>query len=175
MAGADFSSAVTLAAATRMAKMPALDQLILLIEQNCWQDAALSAGNIFFCFTLIPMLDWAHRRQLQGMGLRRFQRSNLKRGIVEILLFLIMLEQADAKRDAKVGHGDNYRPMLLADVGEEGVTVRHHDRFERLSDRSCCAHDLGLARRQSSTNLFCKSVTRQSSQIRSLPCERATS
>ena len=39
-----------------MAKMPALDQLMLLIEQNWWQDAALSAGNIFFCFTLIPML-----------------------------------------------------------------------------------------------------------------------
>jgi hypothetical protein len=39
-----------------MAKMPTLDQLILLIEQNWWQDAALSAGNIFFCFTLIPML-----------------------------------------------------------------------------------------------------------------------
>jgi hypothetical protein len=39
-----------------MAKMPALDQLIFLMEQNCWQDAALSAGNIFFCFTLIPML-----------------------------------------------------------------------------------------------------------------------
>jgi hypothetical protein len=54
-AGLDFTSAVTLAAATRMAKMPALDQLLLLIEQNYWQDAALSAGNIFFCFTLIPM------------------------------------------------------------------------------------------------------------------------
>jgi hypothetical protein len=36
--------------------MPALDELLLLIEQNCWQDAALSVGNIFFCFTLIPML-----------------------------------------------------------------------------------------------------------------------
>jgi hypothetical protein len=36
--------------------MPAFDQLLLLIEQNCWQDVALSAGNIFFCFTLIPML-----------------------------------------------------------------------------------------------------------------------
>jgi len=36
--------------------MLALDQLLLLIEQNCWQDAALSAGNIFFCLTLIPML-----------------------------------------------------------------------------------------------------------------------
>jgi hypothetical protein len=48
--------AADLAAATGMAKMPALDQLLLLIEQNCWQDAALAAGNIFFCFTLIPML-----------------------------------------------------------------------------------------------------------------------
>jgi hypothetical protein len=36
--------------------MPTLDQLLSMIEQNCWQDAALSAGNIFFCFTLIPML-----------------------------------------------------------------------------------------------------------------------
>ena len=36
--------------------MLALDQLLLLIEQNCWQDVALSAGNIFFCLTLIPML-----------------------------------------------------------------------------------------------------------------------
>jgi hypothetical protein len=36
--------------------MPALDQLILLIEENYWQDAALSVGNVFFCFTLIPML-----------------------------------------------------------------------------------------------------------------------
>jgi len=36
--------------------MPALEQLALLIEQNYWQDAALSAGNFFFCFTLIPML-----------------------------------------------------------------------------------------------------------------------
>src|ERR1700755_3632980 len=36
--------------------MPAFEQFLLLIEQNCWQDAALSAGNIFFCFTLIPML-----------------------------------------------------------------------------------------------------------------------
>jgi lipid-binding SYLF domain-containing protein len=35
--------------------MPALDQLLLLIEQNFWQDAALSTGNIFFCLTLIPM------------------------------------------------------------------------------------------------------------------------
>ena len=36
--------------------MRAFDQILLLIEQNCWQDAALSVGNIFFCFTLIPML-----------------------------------------------------------------------------------------------------------------------
>jgi hypothetical protein len=39
-----------------MGKMPALDQFLLLIEQNFWQDAALSAGNIFFSVTLIPML-----------------------------------------------------------------------------------------------------------------------
>jgi hypothetical protein len=52
-AGWDF----TLAATSRRAKMPALlDHLLLLIGQNFWQDAALSAGNIFFCFTLIPML-----------------------------------------------------------------------------------------------------------------------
>jgi hypothetical protein len=57
----------------------------------------------------------------------------LKRSIVEILLFLIMLEQADAKRDAKVGHGDNYHPMLLADVGEEGVGVRHYDAMDDVS------------------------------------------
>lgn|GEM_PF-1596821 len=36
--------------------MRVLDQLLLLIEQNDWQDVALSAGNIFFCFTAIPML-----------------------------------------------------------------------------------------------------------------------
>ena len=36
--------------------MRAFDQILLLIEQNCWQDAALSAGNIFFRFTMIPML-----------------------------------------------------------------------------------------------------------------------
>jgi hypothetical protein len=36
--------------------MHAFDQILLLIEQNCWQDVVLSAGNIFFCFTLIPML-----------------------------------------------------------------------------------------------------------------------
>ena len=32
--------------------MRTFDQILLLIEQNCWQDVALSAGNIFFCFTL---------------------------------------------------------------------------------------------------------------------------
>jgi hypothetical protein len=40
----------------RMAKMPALDQLLLLIENNSWQDVALCLGNGFFCFTLVPML-----------------------------------------------------------------------------------------------------------------------
>jgi hypothetical protein len=36
--------------------MPPLDQLLLLIEHNSWQDVALCVGNIFFCFTLVPML-----------------------------------------------------------------------------------------------------------------------
>src|SRR3974377_1403435 len=36
--------------------MLTLEQLLLLIEHNGWQDAVLSAGNFFFCFTLIPML-----------------------------------------------------------------------------------------------------------------------
>ena len=36
--------------------MPVLDQLLLVIERDWWQDAALSAGNIFFSVTLIPML-----------------------------------------------------------------------------------------------------------------------
>ena len=43
-------------AATRMANMPVLDQLLLVIERDWWQDVALSAGNIFFSVTLIPML-----------------------------------------------------------------------------------------------------------------------
>jgi hypothetical protein len=33
-----------------------LEQLLLLIEHDGWQDVVLSAGNFFFCFTLIPML-----------------------------------------------------------------------------------------------------------------------
>jgi uncharacterized membrane protein YdjX (TVP38/TMEM64 family) len=33
-----------------------LDQLLSLIDQNNWQDVVLSAGNIFFCITLVPML-----------------------------------------------------------------------------------------------------------------------
>jgi hypothetical protein len=43
-------------AATWMANMPVFDQLLLVIERDWWQDAALAAGNIFFCVTLIPML-----------------------------------------------------------------------------------------------------------------------
>ena len=43
-------------ALARMANMPVLDQLLLIIERDWWQDAALSAGNIFFSVTLIPML-----------------------------------------------------------------------------------------------------------------------
>jgi hypothetical protein len=41
--------------------MSTLDQLLMLIERNRWQDVILSAGNIFFCFTLIPML-WQRGR-----------------------------------------------------------------------------------------------------------------
>jgi hypothetical protein len=37
--------------------MPTLQELLLsLIEHDRWQDAVLAAGNIFFCFTLVPML-----------------------------------------------------------------------------------------------------------------------
>jgi hypothetical protein len=36
--------------------MPTLDQLLYLAERNSWQDLALCAGNVFFCFTLVPML-----------------------------------------------------------------------------------------------------------------------
>jgi hypothetical protein len=36
--------------------MPTLDQLVFLAERNSWQDLALCAGNIFVCFTLLPML-----------------------------------------------------------------------------------------------------------------------
>jgi transposase len=37
-------------------KMPTLDQLLFLAERNSWQDLALCAGNVFFCFALVPML-----------------------------------------------------------------------------------------------------------------------
>jgi hypothetical protein len=40
----------------RLAKMLTLQQLLLQIGDDRWQDVALSAGNIFFCFTLVPML-----------------------------------------------------------------------------------------------------------------------
>jgi hypothetical protein len=36
--------------------MAAVQQLLLQIGYDRWQDLALSAGNIFFCITLIPML-----------------------------------------------------------------------------------------------------------------------
>ncbi len=36
--------------------MLTLKQLLLLTEHDGWQDPALSAINVFFCFTLIPML-----------------------------------------------------------------------------------------------------------------------
>jgi hypothetical protein len=39
-----------------MAEMPAPEQLLPLIAYERWQDVVLAAGNVFFCFTLIPML-----------------------------------------------------------------------------------------------------------------------
>jgi hypothetical protein len=36
--------------------MPTVDQLLFLAANNHWQDITLSLGNIFLCFTLIPML-----------------------------------------------------------------------------------------------------------------------
>ena len=39
-----------------LAKMLTLQQLLLKIGDDRWQDVVLSAGNIFFCFTLLPML-----------------------------------------------------------------------------------------------------------------------
>jgi uncharacterized membrane protein YdjX (TVP38/TMEM64 family) len=40
----------------RMAEMLTLQQFLLQIDNDRWQDVVLSAGNIFFCLTLIPML-----------------------------------------------------------------------------------------------------------------------
>jgi hypothetical protein len=39
-----------------MAKMFGAEGLLSLINYERWQDAVLAAGNVFFCFTLIPML-----------------------------------------------------------------------------------------------------------------------
>jgi hypothetical protein len=39
-----------------MAKMFTAEQLLSLIDYERWQDVVLAAGNVFFCFTLIPML-----------------------------------------------------------------------------------------------------------------------
>jgi uncharacterized membrane protein YdjX (TVP38/TMEM64 family) len=39
-----------------MAEMLTLQQFLLQIDNDRWQDVVLSAGNIFFCLTLIPML-----------------------------------------------------------------------------------------------------------------------
>jgi hypothetical protein len=36
--------------------MPTPEQFLSVIEYDRWQDLVLSAGNISFCFTLIPML-----------------------------------------------------------------------------------------------------------------------
>jgi hypothetical protein len=39
-----------------MAKMFGAEGLLSLIDYERWQDVVLAAGNVFFCFTLIPML-----------------------------------------------------------------------------------------------------------------------
>jgi hypothetical protein len=44
--------------------MTAVQQLLLQVGYEHWQDLALSAGNIFFCFTLIPMLRHGDRPPL---------------------------------------------------------------------------------------------------------------
>lgn len=41
-----------------------LQQLFLQISADRWQDLTLSAGNIFFCLTLIPMLRHSDRPPL---------------------------------------------------------------------------------------------------------------
>ena len=64
--------------------MPALDQLLLMIEQNCWQDAALSAGNIFFCFTMIPMLRHPSRPPVARFGVQEI--SSDRRRFVHSML-----------------------------------------------------------------------------------------
>ena len=46
-----------------MAKM-LVGELLSLIGHERWQDIVLSAGNIFFCLTLVPMLRHASRPPL---------------------------------------------------------------------------------------------------------------
>jgi hypothetical protein len=36
--------------------MLTLEELLSLIGHDRWQDIVLSAGNVFFCLTLVPML-----------------------------------------------------------------------------------------------------------------------
>jgi hypothetical protein len=44
--------------------MHAIQHLLSQISDNTWQDLTLSAGNIFFCITLIPMLRQPERPPL---------------------------------------------------------------------------------------------------------------
>jgi hypothetical protein len=44
--------------------MGALQQMLLRINDGEWQDVVLSAGNVFFCVTLIPMLRQSGRPPL---------------------------------------------------------------------------------------------------------------
>src|ERR1700727_40851 len=44
--------------------MHAVQRLLMQIGDGSWQDVTLSAGNIFFCITLIPMLRQPERPPL---------------------------------------------------------------------------------------------------------------
>jgi hypothetical protein len=44
--------------------MPTIQHLLLRIGDGTWQDVMLSAGNIFFCITFIPMLRQPERPPL---------------------------------------------------------------------------------------------------------------
>jgi hypothetical protein len=44
--------------------MHAIQHLLLQIADGTWQDVMLSAGNIFFCITFIPMLRQSERPPL---------------------------------------------------------------------------------------------------------------
>jgi len=94
--------------------MRAFDQILLLIEQNCWQDVVLSAGNIFFCFTLIPMLRHPGRPPPSDMYTDR----------PRLACWRICL-----RHPASVGHsanpGDNRAPVACYGVQRNLVRAPH--------------------------------------------------